>query len=135
MTKAVVYNYYEKGAVLESRISILNRKGKVLFDTSFASKDHEHGFGVDQAEWTADSKFFVFGMLSSGGHQPWHAFTYAYSTSNNELISIDQAVEPVTSAFKLFPPDSIEAVGFKTDINHQMKFGFRLSNLINHKKR
>ena len=135
MTKAIVYNYSEKGVILESRISILNRKGKVQSDTSFTSKDHEHGLGVIQAEWTANSQFLVFGMQSSGGHQPWHVFTFVYSTNINKLISIDKVVEPVTSKFKLFPPDSIEAVGFKTNINHSMKFGLRLSNLINHKNR
>jgi hypothetical protein len=109
---------------------VLTRKGTALFDTSFASKDHEHGFGVIQADWTADSKFFVFCMNSSGGHQPWHFFTFAYSLSVNRLISIDKTVEPVTSKFKLFPPDSLEATGFTDNLNHTAKFGIRLSTLI-----
>jgi hypothetical protein len=129
-TRFIVFNFVDKDIVLESRIRVLNRKGTVLFDTSFASKDHEHGFGVIQAEWTANSKFFVFGMNSSGGHQPWHFFTFAYSVSVNKLISIDKTVEPVTSRFKLFPPDSLEATGFTTNINEEEKFGVRFSSLI-----
>jgi hypothetical protein len=129
-TRIVIFNFVEKDIVLESRIHVLNRKGSVLFDTSFTSIDHEHGFGVIQAEWTADSKYFVFGMSSSGGHQPWHAFTFTYSVITNELISIDKTVETVTSRFKLFPPDSLEAIGFTKNLNHAAKFGVRLSTLI-----
>jgi hypothetical protein len=128
--RIIVFNYVDKDIVLESRIRVLTRKGTALFDTSFASKDHEHGFGVIQADWTADSKFFVFCMNSSGGHQPWHFFTFAYSLSVNRLISIDKTVEPVTSKFKLFPPDSLEATGFTDNLNHTAKFGIRLSTLI-----
>lgn len=42
-------------------------------------------------------------------------------------------IEPVTSKFKLFPPDSLEAVGFKTNINNSAKFGISLSKLFNKK--
>jgi hypothetical protein len=129
-TRIIVFNFSDKDIVLESRIHVLNRKGIVLFDTSFASNDHEHGLGVIQAEWTADSKYFVFGMTSSGGHQPWHVFTFTYSSSTNDLISIDKTVEIVTSRFKLFPPDSLEAIGFTDNLKHAAKFGVRLSTLI-----
>ena len=130
ITKAIVYNYSEKGVILESRISILSLNGKVQFDTSFTSKDHEPGLGIVQAEWTANSQFFVFGMQSSGGQQPWHVFTFVYSTKINKLISIDKTIGTVTSKFKLFPPDSIKAFSFKTNINYQSKFVISLSNLI-----
>ncbi len=132
--RAIVYNIAERGVLLESRIQIFNHKGKVILDTNYASKDHEHGYGVVQAEWTANSQFFVFGMLSSGGHQPWQAFTFIYSVSTNELISINKTVEPVTSNFKLIPPDSLEATGFTKNIKNEMKFGIRLSTLIHKEK-
>jgi hypothetical protein len=134
MTKAIVYNFPEKETTLESRIRIMNINGKVLFETSFTSKDGQHGFGVTQAQWTTDSRFFVFGMHSSGGHQPWHILTFAYSVKLNKLISIDKLVEPVISRFKLFSPDSIEAEGFKSDLDHPDKFGVRLSKLIHRHK-
>ena len=134
MTRAIVYNFSENGRILESRVRVRNSKGALLFDKSFVSKDHRHGMGVVQAEWTANSQFFVFSMSSSGGHQPWHAFTFVFSVSTIELISIDKIVEPVTSPFKLFPPDSLEAIGFKTSIKEETKFALRLSTLI-HKER
>jgi hypothetical protein len=109
---------------------VRNAKGTLLFDKSFASKDHRHGMGVVQAEWTANSQFFVFSMSRSGGHQPWRAFTFVFSVSTIELISIDKIVEPVTSLFKLFPPDSLEAIGFKTRLKEKTKIALRLSTLI-----
>ncbi len=134
MSRAIVYNFAESGRILESRVRVRNSTGALLFDTSFVSKDHRHGKGVVQAEWTANSQFFVFRMSSSGGHQPWHAFTFVFSVSTIELISIDKIVEPVTSPFKLFPPDSFEAIGFKTNKKKSTQFAIRLSTLI-HKDR
>jgi hypothetical protein len=45
-------------------------------------------------------------------------------------VSIDQSIRPITSKFKLFPPDSLDAVGFTTNIDQQRKFGVRLSTLV-----
>src|SRR5450830_362233 len=109
LTRAIVYNFSDRDVVQESRVRILSHKGKVLFDTSFASKDKQHGLCVVQAQWTTDSKFFVFGMSSSGGHQPWHFFTYAFSRTINRLMSVDKVAGPVTSRFTLMPPDSFKA--------------------------
>jgi hypothetical protein len=133
LTRAIVYNFSDKDVIQESRVRILSYKGKVLFDTSFASKDKQHGFCVVQAQWTSDSKFFVFGMSSSGGHQPWHFFTYAFSRAINRLISVDKAAGPVTSRFTLMPPDSFEAKTFTTNINEEVGLVLRLSNLIQKK--
>jgi hypothetical protein len=54
----------------ESRIEIRSASGKTLRWKSFASYDGEHGMGVNHAEWTSNSLFFVFNADSSGGHQP-----------------------------------------------------------------
>ena len=52
-------------------------------------------------EWTADGRLFVFNTNSSGGHQPWHWFTYVYSTRTNEFYSLDSTVGAITSDFEL----------------------------------
>jgi hypothetical protein len=133
LTRAIIYNFSDKDVVQESRIRILNHKGKILFDTSFASKDRQHGLCVVQAQWTTDSQFFVFGMSSSGGHQPWHFFTYTFSRTTNRLISVDKAAGPITSRFTLMPPDSFIARSFTTNINQETTLTLRLSNLIQKK--
>jgi hypothetical protein len=83
----------------ESRIEIRDASGKTLRWKSFASYDGEHGMGVNHAEWTANSLFFVFNADSSGGHQPWRRATYFYSRSQNRFYSLDDYIGPVTSDF------------------------------------
>src|SRR5215813_11175538 len=83
----------------ESRIEIRSSSGKTLRWKSFASYDGEHGMGVNHAEWTPNSLFFVFNVDSSGGHQPWHCATYFYSRSENRFYSLDDYIGSVTSDF------------------------------------
>jgi hypothetical protein len=86
----------------ESRIEIRSASGKkTLRWKSFASYDGEHGMGVNHAEWTANSLFFVFNADSSGGHQPWRHATYFYSRSQNRFYSLDNYIGPVTSDFTI----------------------------------
>jgi hypothetical protein len=85
----------------ESRIEIRSASGKTLRWKSFASYDGEHGMGVNHAEWTSNSLFFVFNADSSGGHQPWRHATYFYSRSENRFYSLDDYIGPVTSDFIL----------------------------------
>jgi hypothetical protein len=85
----------------ESRIEIRSASGKTLRWKSFASYDGEHGMGVNHAEWTPNSLFFVFNVDSSGGHQPWCHATYFYSRSENRFYSLDNYIGPVTSDFTI----------------------------------
>ena len=57
----------------ESRISILLGGSRQLSVHDFSSADGEHGYGVDVAQWTPDSQFFVCRMRNSGGHSPMYA--------------------------------------------------------------
>lgn len=62
----------------ESKIEI-HSKDAIVCSASYSSEDGEHGFGVERAAWSPDSKFFVYSMSSSGGHQAWHFPTYFIS--------------------------------------------------------
>jgi len=125
----------EKGILYESSIRIDNfshNKTSHYFDTSFVSKDNEHGEGIVETEWTSDSKFFVFNTSLSGGHQPWHSPTYIYSIDEKRLISLDKVIAPVCSTFKLLPPDYIELSTLTKDIKVQKKITIKLSELLKH---
>ena len=106
--RAIVNNIFDEYGQHESKIHILNNKGKTIFDTSFVSKDTQHGFGIIHTGWTADSKFFVFAIMSSGGHQPWHFPILAYYVPGRYVLDFDRLVGAVTSDFKLSPPDSLK---------------------------
>src|SRR4030095_11580734 len=85
----------------ESCVEIRSSTGTLLRRKSFQSRDHNHGEGVGHAEWTADRRIFVFNTNSSGGHQPWHSFTYLYSARTNKFYNLDATVGAITSDFQL----------------------------------
>src|SRR5258708_7453017 len=93
----------------ESKIEFRKVKGKLLGGKSFLSRDHEHGLGVIKAEWTLDSKFFVFSTIASGGHQPGHFPTFFYSRLDTSIHLLDKFVGIwITSPdFVLLFPDSV----------------------------
>jgi hypothetical protein len=84
-----------------SRIEIRSNTGTVLRRKSFAPANHSPGQGVGHAQWTADGRLFVFNSEWSGGHQPWHSFTYVYSVRRNRFFNLDTTVGAITSDFTL----------------------------------
>jgi hypothetical protein len=100
--RAIIIPVGQKGhAGTEDRFEIRSASGKTLRWKSFVSYDGEHGMGLNHAEWTANSLFFVFNVDSSGGHQPWRRYTYFYSRSENRFYSLDDYIGPVTSDFTI----------------------------------
>jgi hypothetical protein len=97
----------------ESRVEIRESGGKLICAKDYSSSDGQHGYAVNKAQWTADSRFFVYDMQSSGGHQPYRSPTFFYSRQNNRIRDIeelthravlDQGPEPT---FKIVPPHSV----------------------------
>jgi hypothetical protein len=114
----------------ESRVEIRNGKNVLLFSHSFGSEDGEHGFGVAQAAWTPDSQFFVFSLMSSGGHQPWHSPIYFVSRRDNRMRSLDDYLGDITDPnFEVRPPDIVQAVGRRVVGGEDETFKTRLSHL------
>jgi hypothetical protein len=100
--KALVIPVGAKGyETFESRVEIRSSRGRLMRKQSFASTDHNHGAGVDHAEWSSDGQFFLFNTSSTGGHQPWHVATYFYRLKNNKIYSLDSFVGPIVSDFRL----------------------------------
>jgi len=107
--KVIIENFNDSETNLESKIRVVNSQGKLLVTHKYTSTDGEHGYCVIQAEWTSDSRFFIFCMVSSGGHQPWHIPTSVYSITDNKIFSIDDIYGPVTAAsFRIVSSDSLE---------------------------
>jgi hypothetical protein len=72
----------------ESTVVILNADSKKLNSYDFSSDDGTHGYGVDGAQWTLDSDFFVFRMRSSGGHSPMNAPVFFWSRANGDFYEL-----------------------------------------------
>ncbi len=82
----------EDGRNSESRIDVRKPGGSLLGSQNFISRDHAHGMGVVKAEWTPDSRFFVFSTISSGGQDPGHFPTFFYSRALNTMHLLDTAI-------------------------------------------
>ena len=83
------------------------RRHNLFVRRSFLS-DGNHGQVIERAAWTPDSRFFVFVTTSSGGHSPWHHWTFVWSRRDNKVHSLDDAYFPtMTEAFRLTAPDRI----------------------------
>lgn len=113
----------------ESRIEI-RQKDAVLLAQSYTSPDGQHGFVLEQAQWTANSRFFVFSMSSSGGHQPWRYPVFVYSRRHNALEPLEKITGPITGPdFQLTAGGSI-AVAVQSGNDRPRKTWVRLAALF-----
>jgi dipeptidyl aminopeptidase/acylaminoacyl peptidase len=120
----------------ECQITIEVTKGKTLCSKSYGSEDGEHGFGVEKAAWTPDSKFFVYSISSSGGHQSWHFPTDFIAITDCKIRNLDDYFGPVTDpSFVLSAPDSIKTVGRDKSTLDEADFKVRLSKLVIREKK
>ena len=92
----------------ESHTRIEDAKGRVRLTRDDRSKDGSHGYAVVHAAWTADSRFFVAGLESSGGHQPWAHPIWIYSRAANRVFELARLGMAPVSDFQLRPPDILE---------------------------
>jgi hypothetical protein len=119
----------------EARIELRSKDGPTVLSQTYASQDGEHGFGLDRAAWTADSRFFVYSLFSSGGHQPWCSPTDFIEASTLSVHRLDDYLGPVIDPdFTISPPDIVRVAVQGKD----MKEGTRevsLSELVNSGKK
>jgi hypothetical protein len=94
----------------EAMIEIIAPDRHVLVKSDFRSKDHESGDCIGQAQWTPDSRFFVFSVEDSGGHQPWHTPIMFVDLAAKKVMELEKFIQdPITyQAFTLAAPDRIE---------------------------
>lgn len=114
-------NYDSPDGTLRAVVVVTRRGGEsevelregadILLTRAYSSLDGQHGFVVQRAEWTPDSRFFVFSLASSGGHQPWHYPTYFYSRGTNRIETLERYTGPVAGPeFRLSAPDTISVM-------------------------
>jgi len=106
---AVVTTFHTGAASAESRVEVQTRSGKPLAEWSYRSADGEHGLGVVKTQWTPDSRYFVYSLQSSGGHQPWHSPVQYFSRKSNSFRSLEEAVNGGVSnpEFGISAPDTV----------------------------
>jgi hypothetical protein len=90
----------------ESQVEI-SQPGKVVAAKGFGSADGQNGYGVRTAIWTRDSRFFVFDMESSGGHQPLYSPIYVFDRTAGTLTPLRTPDTLITSSFKVERDDRL----------------------------
>ncbi len=115
----------------ESKIEI-HSKDTIVSSASYSSGDGEHGFIVDRAAWSPDSKFFVYTMYSSGGHQSWHFPTYFVSVGDFKTRYLDDYIGSITQPEITFtPPDIVHVYGHTpSDFEKETEIKASLSKLL-----
>ena len=78
---------------MESRVVIRSAAGDTLNSLSHASPRGMNGFYVDAAEWSPDSQYFVYNLVSSGGHSPWSHPTMVYSVQRNKFGHLSEMID------------------------------------------
>jgi hypothetical protein len=92
----------------EMILEIRDSSGKVTQRKDYTSEDGEHGFMLDTAAWTPDSRFFIFTTFSSGGHMAWQYPTFFFDIRDKSIHDFNDFLPPIASgAFTVKAPDSI----------------------------
>src|ERR1700749_1903226 len=103
---------------MESRVVIPSVEGKTLNSHNHSSPRGANGYYVDQAKWSPDSQFFVYSLVSSGGHSPWSHPTMVYSVQANRFANLSAMIDgrPLLSEkFQFAAPHTLTATTWKKD--------------------
>src|SRR5947208_15439392 len=72
----------------ESRVDVFTSRGRHLGSRDY-SDGGTQGYKVAKAEWTRNSRFFVYSTESSGGHHPWRSPTHFFDRRRSQFYSLD----------------------------------------------
>lgn len=96
---------------LENQVEFYFADGRRQCALDYSSYDGDHGFSVAKAAWTPDSKYFVYSLTSSGGHQAWHAPTQFFKKSSGLILTLDDYLDGAgitTPDFQLEAPNVLK---------------------------
>src|SRR5262249_54357649 len=75
-----------------------------------------NGYYVYRAKWSPDSQFFVYSLVSSGGHSPWQFPMMVYSRKANAFAKFSDMIggKPTLSGdFDFTGPHTLTATTWK----------------------
>jgi hypothetical protein len=77
---------------MESRVVIRSSAGTTLNSADYSSPRGANGYYVDHVQWSPDSEFFAFNLVSSGGHSPWSHPTKIFGVQKNEFADLSEMI-------------------------------------------
>ncbi len=118
-TKAVVFpadTSLNDTPDMESRVVIQSSAGAALSTKDYSSPQGANGYYVFFAQWSPDSQYFVYSMMSSGGHSPWSFPIAVYSVKKNLFASFSDMIggnPTISGQFKFSAPHTLVASTWK----------------------
>jgi hypothetical protein len=77
---------------MESRVVFRSNSGDTLTSQDYSSPRGINGYYVASAQWSPDSRFFVFSLISSGGHSPWSYPMKVYNLKKNLVANFSDMI-------------------------------------------
>jgi hypothetical protein len=82
----------------ESKVEILQSDGHLLLSVDYSSGDGEHGSGLVQAAWSADSRFLVLSLVDAAERGPWVYHMDFYRRDTNKLRPVSTVAPGISVA-------------------------------------
>jgi hypothetical protein len=101
---------------MESRVVIRSSAGDTVTSHDYSSPRGMNGYYVYNAKWSPDSQFFVYSMMSSGGHSPWSFPIMVYSRKQKRIAKFSDMIDgyPTLSGdFSFSGPHTLAATTWK----------------------
>jgi hypothetical protein len=101
---------------MESRVVIRSSGGDTVTSRDYSSPRGANGYFVDNAKWSPDSQFFVYSMMSSGGHSPWSFPIMVYSRKQKRIAPFSDMIggyPTLSGDFKFSGPHTLVATTWK----------------------
>ena len=110
---------------MESRVVIRSTAGDTLTSQDYSSPRGTNGYYVFSAQWSPDSQFFVFSLVSSGGHSPWSFPIKVYDLKKNLFADVSEMIggsPTVSGVFRFAGPHTLIASTWKQpgDMDHKV---------------
>jgi hypothetical protein len=101
---------------MESRVVFRSSSGDTLTSQDYSSPLGTNGYYVASALWSPDSQYFVFSLISSGGHSPWSYPMKVYSLKKNLIANFSDMIggnPTVSDQFRFSGPHTVVASTWK----------------------
>jgi hypothetical protein len=101
---------------MESRVVIRSSAGDTLTSKDHSSPRGMNGYYVYRAKWSPDSQFFVYSMISSGGHSPWSFPIMVYGHKSSLIAPFSDMIDgkpTLSGEFNFSGPHTVVATTWK----------------------
>jgi hypothetical protein len=77
---------------MESRVVIRTQRGDTVGSRDHSSPRGANGYYVYRGAWSPDSQYFVYSLVSSGGHSPWSFPIMVFSAKRGQFAPFSEMI-------------------------------------------